>query len=101
MRILFVVWDLKTNLKVNDICKVKYIDTRVVANKTMLNSVFEARVTDYTATSVSDGKIKGLKRPQNISLTVRHVYSYSVNACLIIWYHIVKNCVYAVDCYTR
>ena len=50
----------KTKLKVNYICKVKFIDRRVGANKKMLSSVFEARVTDYTATSVSHGKLKGL-----------------------------------------
>ena len=32
----------KKKLKVNDICKVKYIDTRVGANKKMINSVLEA-----------------------------------------------------------
>ena len=45
----------KRKLKVNDICKVKFIDTRIGANKKMPNSVFEARMTDYRAMSVSDG----------------------------------------------
>ena len=60
----------KTKLKINDTCKLKYIDTRAGASKKMLNSIFEARVADYTATSVADGKIKGLK----ISLTVRLMF---------------------------